>query len=136
MALFRWSLATTVSLVGGVCIALGGLVEFFRTFVAGVHASTLGGVFPAALALTGTLTIGFFVLLTSRPRIIWWPGRRTFNGLLLVLLGILAWVFSGGFILTEVGALLAILGGVLLPFEGLFVGMFGGWRRWLRRGSW
>lgn len=132
--LFRRSLATYVALVGGIIVVVGSLVRFFSALASDIATSAAPALLPAALVLLASLTVSFFILLTSRPRLFWWPGRRWFSAIILVVLGILAFVFSAGFVLTEIGAVLAIVGGVLLPVEGLFVGPFGGRRPWLRRG--
>lgn len=127
------SFALVIAAVGGVLILLGGVAAFLLSAARSPGAGLAAGLQGAFLALAITLLLGFLVLLTARPRLFWWSGRRLFNAIVLAVLGLLTWVFVGGFVLTAIGAVLTIVGGIALPIEGLVSGLLGGSRRLFHR---
>lgn len=127
------SIALFLGFLGGLTILVGALVGFLLPL--GTHWAT-GGTVGLALRLISLFVggiLGLLVLFTSRPRIFWWPGRRLFNGLVLVVLGAMTWVLLGGTLLTTAGAILTVLAGFLLPLEGFFGRGWGHRRSWFRR---
>ncbi|HEV2316877.1 MAG TPA: hypothetical protein VGV89_04805 [Thermoplasmata archaeon] len=127
--MFGRSLATVLGLIGGILVILGGVVEFLMAVAGGFSGGSFAQVWGVLVPMLLAGTLGLFILLSSRPRIWWWPGRRMFNSIVLIFLGVLAWVLIAGSVLVEFGAVFAILAGVVLPLEGLVAGAFG-------RGSW
>lgn len=127
------SVATTIGFIGGILVLLGGLLAFLMGVIRGAAVSGFGPIAGALGALLVAAIFGFLIVFTSRPRFLWWPGRRLFNGVLLVVLGVLTWFLVGGSVLVEVGAILAILAGILLPFEGLIGRPFRSGRRIFHR---
>lgn len=116
------SVALILGALGGVLILIGGFVAFLLSLGAsGLTGGSAAG-HGSWLLLAGTLILGFLVLLTCRPRLFWWPGRRLFNAVILVVLGLVTWVAFGGFAVTAIGALLTVAAGVVLPLEGLLTG--------------
>ena len=115
------SFATILGFIGGLSVVAGGLLRFLA-FTPRALSSGAGSTLLAALApLLGAIVLGGLVVWVCRPRFWWWPGRRLFNGILLVVLGAAVWIVLGGSILFLVGGLLAILAGIFLPIEGLFL---------------
>lgn len=112
--MFGRSLATTVGSIGGWVVLLGGVVTFFLGWV---HSptSTLAGPW---IPFLGTAILALVILFTSRPRLVWWQGRRLFNGIILVVAGALVWALFGNSVITAVGAAVTVFAGVLLPTEG------------------
>ncbi len=133
-------LAMILGLIGGLLVSIGGLVSLLSASVRSLSGSTTGFLSGPVVSFLVAFVLGLLILWASRPRWWWWPGRRLFNGVLLVVLGVLAWVFAGGSVLTVIGALLTIVAGVVLPLEGFVGAVFGRGRlfrrRLFRRGFW
>jgi hypothetical protein len=123
--MFRRSVALLVGLVGGICVILAGLLSFATSALGSVGQRTGGLLLSGVFGLLLTLILGVIILFTCRQRIFWWPGRRLFNGILLVFLGVLALLFVAPSALLVVGALLTVVAGVLLPVEGAVSGVLG-----------
>lgn len=127
------SVAVVIGFLGGLLVLLGGLVRFVLALAGGVgssSAATLGG---PLLGACGILLLGLLILFTARPRFWWWPGRRLFNGILLIAFGALAWIFAGGSLLVLFGSVLTLVAGVILPLEGYVMSAFGLNRLFRRR---
>lgn len=126
------SVATILGTLGGLAILVGGLLQFVLRWSVSAGSPSAGALVSGLLALLLAGVLGFFVLISCRPRLWWWPGRRLFNAVWLIVLGAVAWILLGGSLLTNVGALLTIVAGVVLPFEHLVgrgLGIQGGWLR-------
>lgn len=127
------SFAVVVGFLGGLAVLLGGFLSFLSVLARVPLSSVTWVSFSVALTFLGTVVVGFLILLTSRPRFWWWPGRRLFNGIWLIALGVLAWILAGGFIVSLAGAVLTVIAGVMLPLEGAVFSAFNWRRRWFRR---
>lgn len=121
--------ASLIGLVGGLLIVVGGLVALLGQLSGGISAT---GAVAGLLAPLAVFIVGFVVLVVARPRLFWWPGRRTFNALILIGLGVLTWILSNASLLVVVGAVLAMIAGVALVLEG-FIPRQWGIRRWFQR---
>lgn len=120
--------ASLIGLVGGLLIVGGALI----TLLGRLSSGAVGGVGTSGLLVPFiVLALGFGVLVVARPRLFWWPGRRTFNALLLVGLGLVVWALSSANLLAVIGAFLSILAGIVLVVEGFFPRSLG-LRRWFR----
>lgn len=130
----RPSIASLLGFAGGVCVLLGGLLAFLTAALGAVGSRSLGLLAGPVFTLVAAAVLGFLILFTCRPRLLWWPGRRLFNGVLLIVWGLLAYLFAAASLLGTIGAVLAIVAGVVLPLEGFASGFFG--RRHLLRRRW
>ncbi len=115
------SFATILGFVGGLAVVAGGLIRFLAFVPRAISSASGSGLAIALAPLLGAFVLGGLMVWVCRPRIWWWPGRRLFNGILLVVLGAAVWILLGGSILFLVGGLLAILAGIFLPIEGMFL---------------
>jgi hypothetical protein len=123
--------ASLIGLVGGLLIVVGGLIALLGR-LAGPAAGSIGAAAGSVVFPLIVFVLGFVVLVVARPRLFWWPGRRTFNALLLIGLGILSWIFAGSSLLVVLGAILAMVAGVVLVVEGFYPRSFSA-RRWFHR---
>lgn len=123
------SVATIIGSIGGYLILLGAVVTFVLTWVYSPTLSIAGPWIP----FFASALVALFILFTTRPRLIWWQGRRLFNAVVLLVLGVLAWLLSGGSVIAEVGAILVILAAIVLPVEGELLRALGLRRPWYRR---
>jgi hypothetical protein len=110
-------IATLIGLISGVLIIVGGFITFLG-HLAGSSLGALGSGTSSVILPIVTVILGFVVLWVSRPRLFWWPGRRTFNGILLVALGVITWIVVGTNLLVIIGSALAMLSGMVLVVEG------------------
>jgi hypothetical protein len=122
------SAASIAGFVGGILLLLGGVVTFLTGL--GPQGERLIGAAGAAVV---AVVLGLLVVMVSRPRFWWWTARATVNGVLLLVLGVVAWVLVGDGLLAEVGAFLAVLAGVLMLVSVAVGGPFGWRRRTARR---
>ncbi len=123
--MFRRGISSLLGFLGGILVLVGGLVAFVLAAVREVGTRSFGLLAGPLLGLLVAAVLGFLIVFTCRPRLLWWPGRRLFNGILLIVWGVLAYLFAAASLLGVVGAVLAVLAGVILPFEGLASGFFG-----------
>ncbi len=129
----RRSFATTIGFIGGVAVLAGGLLGLVTSLLAHVSSPGIESLVGAFFGFIAATVLGLVILWVCRPRWWWWPGRRLVNGVLMIVLGVLAWVVAGGAFLTVLGAIITIVAGVLLPVEGFFLGAFGPRRFFHRR---
>ena len=115
------SFATILGFVGGLSVVAGGLLRFLVFTPRAISSGAVSPLLTPLAPLLGAIVLGGLVVWACRPRFWWWPGRRLFNGILLVVLGAAVWILLGASILFLVGGLLAILAGILLPIEGMLL---------------
>lgn len=123
------NLATTLGSIGGYVVLLGGILTFAAAWVRAPTLSLGGPWFP----FLATSILALLILFTSRPRLMWWQGRRLFNAFILVVLGALTWLLFGGSVVTTIGAIVTVVAGILLPIEGDILNVLGLRRPWYRR---
>lgn len=123
------SIATVIGSLGGYLVLLGAVVTLVLSWV---HSPTLSLAGPW-IPFLATALVALLILFTSRPRLIWWQSRRLFNALVLLVLGVLAWLLSEGSLIVDVGAILVVLAGIVLPVEGELLRALGIRRPWYQR---
>lgn len=123
------NLATTLGSIGGYVVLLGGILTFVSAWLRAPTLFLAGPWFP----FLATAILALLILFTSRPRLVWWQGRRLFNAFILVVLGALVWLLFGGSIVTTIGAIVTIIAGIILPIEGGLFSALGLRRPWYRR---
>jgi hypothetical protein len=125
---FGRSIGSTLGFFGGLLVVLGGIVTFLLHLAGGNATPSWGGLLPSIAELAIALIFGALIVFTCGPRMFWSGGSRLFTGILLILFGVLTWILLSGSILIELGALLTIVGGIILPLQGWLGRGFG--RRW------
>lgn len=115
--------ASLAGFVGGALLLLSGVVAFLLGL--GPRGE---GLLSAVAAGLVPVVVGLLVILISRPGFWWWRSRVAVNALLLLVLGVVAWVLGAEALLTEVGALLTVIAGALLLVSVVFASP-SAWRR-------
>lgn len=128
--MFGRPVASFIGLVGGISVLLGAAVEFFGSVLGGGLGGSVGTVGSAIAGAIFAALLGAVILFVVRPRFFWWRTRLLFNGILLLLIAVVAWVAVGFNILVLVGSFLTGVAGLLLALKSLLPGRHSV-RRWL-----
>jgi hypothetical protein len=113
------SIVSILATLGGVLVVLGGILGFLLSLGPDMYGPRLGG--PASGLILGALAVilGLVILVYSGFSHVRGSARGMTGGLVLVILGIVAWVVVGEWIVVAVGAFLTVAAGILLLFEVL-----------------
>jgi hypothetical protein len=104
--------------LGGLLMILGGIIGFFRGVAQGVlsHSVTLG--FSALTYGIAEVILGLLILVVAGFTHFAGAGSRVGEGLILLILGLVAWFLFPG-ILLELGAILTALAGLIYLIMGV-----------------
>ncbi len=119
----RGGLATLLGLIGGVLIIvgvlIGGLIAGLGDLIAGNGRGFAGLIYAGVIDLVlGLLILVFTSYSRSHP-----PPDKAGGGVVLIVLAAIVWFFAGGslyFIFVVLGAVLALLAGILFLLESAF----------------
>ncbi len=119
----RGGLATLLGLIGGVLIIvgvlIGGLIAGLGDLIAGNGRGFAGLLYAGVIDLVlGLLILVFTSYSRSHP-----PPDKAGGGVVLIVLAAIVWFFAGGslyFIFVVLGAVLALLAGILFLLESAF----------------
>jgi hypothetical protein len=104
--------------VGGLLILLGGIVGFLRGVAVGLTAHQVGPGFDGLELGFVAGVLGILILVVSGYSQVSRPRGHLGEGIILLVLGLAAWLFIGG-LLETVGGFLAALAGLILLVEGI-----------------
>jgi uncharacterized membrane protein YesL len=113
------SLVTVLAALGAILIILGGILGFLLSFGSDEFGGQLGADSSALVYAIVAVVLGLLILLFSGYTHYRAASRSLVSGVILIVLGAVAWEVVGGWILVALGALLAIVAGLILTVEAL-----------------
>jgi hypothetical protein len=107
------SLVTILAAFGGILVLLGGVLGLLLGYGRYDYGLRYGAVDVAVIAVLAII-FGLVILVYSGVTHLRGPERSLIGGVVLVVLGIVAWAVSGELFLVGLGSFLTILAGVIL----------------------
>jgi len=111
------SLVSVLATLGGILVILGGILGFLLSFGPGMYGPHLDGAASSLVLGAVAVIVGLLILFYSGFTHIQGLARGATGGVILIVLGIVAWVVVGGWVLVALGSFLAVLAGVVLLVE-------------------
>lgn len=107
------SLVTILAALGGILVILGGILGLLLGYGRYDYGLRYGAVDIAVLAVLAII-FGLVILVYSGATHLRGPERNLTGGVVLVILGIIAWAIGGELFLVGLGSFLTVLAGVIL----------------------
>lgn len=107
------SVVTLLAAFGGFLVILGGILGFLLSYGPYGYGPRFGMANIAVLAALAVV-FGLVILVYSGVTHFRGPERSLTGGVVLVVLGLLAWAIAGAWLLVAVGSFLTVLAGVIL----------------------
>ncbi len=113
------SLVSVLATLGGILVVLGGILGFLLSFGPGAYGPRLDGAVSSLVLGAVAVIVGLLILFYSGFTHIQGLARGATGGVILIVLGVVAWVVVGQWILVALGSFLAVLAGLVLLVEVL-----------------
>ncbi len=111
------SVVSVLATLGGILVVLGGILGFLLSLGPGGFGPRLDGAASSLVLGTVAVVLGLIILFYSGFTHIQGIARGATGGILLIVLGVVAWVTVGGWILVALGSFLTVLAGLVLLLE-------------------
>jgi hypothetical protein len=110
-------LVAVLGAIGGILVILGGILGFLLSLGDQGFGPRFGMDSGALVYGIVAVILGFLILVFSGYTHFRGADRSIVGGVILIVLGVIAWAVVGGWVLVAIGAVLAVLAGLLLCFE-------------------
>jgi Ca2+/H+ antiporter len=112
-------LVTLLAAIGAILIVVGGLLGFLLSFGSDEFGRQFGldsGAFAYGVL---AVVLGLLILVFSGYTHYRGAPRSVVGGIVLIVLGAIAWEVVGGWVLVALGSLLTVIAGIVLAVEAL-----------------
>jgi hypothetical protein len=113
------SLVSVLATLGGILVVLGGILGFLLSLGPAMFGPHLDGAASSLVLGVVAVILGLIILAYSGFTHLQGIARGAPGGLILIVLGLVAWVVVGEVVLVSLGAFLTVVAGLVLVVEVL-----------------